>query len=55
MRTNKGILGHSPGIMTNQGQTTVNSTTNHKFNILFDKNKTSTLNIKVSQGGKPGH
>lgn len=48
LRNNKGILGHhGPGVLSNQ-QTTVNSTTNNKFNNLFDKNKTSTLNIKVS-------
>lgn len=50
LRNNKGILGHhgQGGVNTAQ-QTTVNSTTNNKFNNLFDKNKTSTLNIKVSQ------
>jgi hypothetical protein len=53
LRNNKGILGHHgqvgvTGVNTTH-QTTVNSTTNNKFNNLFDKNKTSTLNIKVSQ------
>lgn len=50
LRNNKGILVHhnQPGGVNSTHQTTVNSTTNNKFNNLFDKNKTSTLNIKVS-------
>ena len=59
LRNNKGILAHhnqsAIGAVnqTHQGKT-VNSTTNNKFNNLFDKNKTSTLNIKVSQNKQGG-
>lgn len=33
----------------NQHQAAMNSATHHKFNNLFEKNKSSTLNIKVQQ------
>ena len=56
LRNNKGILGNQSqlgGANSGPGghhhQTTLNSATNNKFNNLFDKNKASTLNIKVSQ------
>ena len=40
---------HSQMAPSHNYQNTLNSATHHKYNNLFEKNKASTINIKVSQ------